>query len=63
MTAATQANSTSLAVWLIKGPRTTLWCLDHMRRSAGGPLAWHSEWKAEDRLQSSDAVCQQHGWS
>ncbi|CAK0796664.1 unnamed protein product, partial [Prorocentrum cordatum] len=42
--------------WPITGPRTTQRCLDH----AGGPLAWHSKWKAEARLRDSDAICQQH---
>ncbi|CAK0853843.1 unnamed protein product [Prorocentrum cordatum] len=59
-TAARDSTTTSRDDWPIKGPRTTQWCLDHMRRNAGGPLAWHSKWKAEARLRDSDAICQQH---
>eukprot|EP00959_Pyramimonas_sp_CCMP1952_P158372 3312087-Pyramimonas_sp.AAC.1 len=31
-----------------------------MRRNAGGPLAWHSKWKAEAMLRDTDSTCQQH---
>ncbi|CAK0799469.1 unnamed protein product, partial [Prorocentrum cordatum] len=58
--AALLASSTPQADWPIKGPRTTQWCLDHMRRNAGGPLAWHSMWKAEAMLRDTDSICRQH---
>eukprot|EP00959_Pyramimonas_sp_CCMP1952_P014012 296454-Pyramimonas_sp.AAC.1 len=42
------------------GPPTTQRCLDHVLRNAGGPLAWHSEWKAKFRWRSFDASCQHY---
>ena len=59
-TVARAATSTPLADWPIKCPRTTQWCLEHMRKNAGDPLAWHLKWKAEARLRDSDPICQQH---
>ncbi|CAK0887559.1 unnamed protein product, partial [Prorocentrum cordatum] len=44
----------------IGGPRATQGGLGHMRCDAGGPLVWHSRWKAEAWLHDSDWICQQH---
>ncbi|CAK0849408.1 unnamed protein product [Prorocentrum cordatum] len=55
-TAARDSTTTPRDDWPTQGPRTTQWCLDHMRRNAGGPLAWPSKWKAEARPRDSDSL-------
>ena len=37
-----------------------MWCLEHMKRNAGGPMSWHSKWKAEAKLTDADDACKQH---
>ena len=46
--------------WPVPGPKTTMWVLKWMVSRGGTPLQWHSTWKANGRLQDSDATVLHH---
>ena len=39
------------ADWPVRGPRTARWCARHMLEHAGSPIAWHTKWVHEAKLQ------------
>jgi len=43
--------------WPVRGPRTTDWELNHIRRNCGGPLAWHTKWRMEWKLDTVSDCC------
>jgi hypothetical protein len=38
--------------WPVRGPRTAKWVLRHMADHAGTPIAWHTKWLHETRLEA-----------
>ena len=48
------------ASWSIRGPRTTLWCMQHMEQHAGNPIAWHNRWMANSRIDANTGGADTH---
>ena len=46
--------------WPVRGPRTTEWCLEHIKKNCGGPMAWHTKWRTEWKVDVNSANCRQH---
>ena len=46
--------------WPGRGPRTALWCFQHMVRIAGGAIAWDMKWRALARKTDGDEEARAH---
>eukprot|EP00973_Karenia_brevis_P036960 5095702-Karenia_brevis.AAC.1 len=44
----------------VKGPRSVLWVLKFMDENGGTPLGWHAKWRADGKLQATDAGVATH---
>jgi hypothetical protein len=40
--------------WIIKGPRTTSWCLKFILESGGYPIAHSTKWRNENKIQATE---------
>ena len=52
--------TTSNPDWPVRGPRTALWCFQHMLRIAGGAIAWDMRWRALARKTEGDEDARHH---
>ena len=59
-TAVEECRASDWPGWPLSGPRTALWCLEHICEVDGHPVAHHSRWKHQAGLSTNDAGVSEH---